>query len=86
VNQWLSPLLAPGNSSQPADAHSALMGLSQLIGEAQKYLAPVVFGVGLAITLVLWLVLLYLGGRHLLLSEHETLPTEPGNRRTFGVE
>ena len=86
LNQWVSPLLAAGNSSQPADAHSAFMGLSQLIGEAQKYLAPVLFGVGLAITLVLWLVLLYLRGRLLMLSEHEALSTEPGNRRTFGAE
>lgn len=86
LNQWVSPLLAAGNISQPADAHLALMGLSQLIGEAQKYLASVVFGVGLAITLVLWLVLLYLGGRLLLLAEHKALSTEPGNGRTFGVE
>ncbi len=73
LGKWVSPFLALGNSGQPADTYLGFMGLSQLIGGAQKYLALVIFGVGLAVTLTLWLVLRYLAGHHLMRSEPEAL-------------
>jgi hypothetical protein len=71
LGQWVSPFLAPGNSSLPAEARSAFAGLSRLIGETDQYLAPVVFGLGIMFTLVLWLLLRHQGRRLLLQNEQE---------------
>jgi hypothetical protein len=74
LGQWVSPFLATGDSSLPAEARSALAGLSRLIGETDQYLAPVIFGLGMIFTLVLWLILRY-QGRRLLQSEQERAST-----------
>jgi hypothetical protein len=74
LSQWVTPFLAPGDSSLPAEARSAFAGLSQLIGETDQYLAPAVFGLGMIFILVLWLILRY-QGRRLLESKQERAST-----------
>ena len=71
LGQWVSPFLATGDSSLPAEARSAFTGLSRLIGETDQYLAPVVFGLGIIFTLVLWLILRHQGRRLVLQNEQE---------------
>ncbi len=63
LNQWVNPFLAAGASNLPADAQAAFAGLGKLLGEVEQYLAPVMFGLGLVVTLVLWLVLRAQGQR-----------------------
>jgi len=75
LRQWVTPFLVAENSSVTAEARSAFAGLSQLIVETDQYLAPVVFGLGIIFTLVLWLVLRYQGRRLLLQSEQEKAST-----------
>jgi len=75
--QWVGPVLAAGSASLPADAHSAFAGLNQLIGETDQYLALVIFGVGLIITLVLWLIVRYQGCRLLSQAEREVTSSSP---------
>jgi hypothetical protein len=75
LGQWVSPFLALGDSSLPAEARSAFAGLSQIIGETNQYLAPVVFGLGITFTLVLWLVLRHQGRCLLLQNEQERSST-----------
>ena len=65
LRQWVGPFLAPEYAGLPPDARSAFVGLSQLLGETEQYLALVVFGLGLIITLALWLIL-QIQGRRLL--------------------
>jgi hypothetical protein len=70
LRQWVNPFLAPGAPSLPAEAQSAFAGLGQMLSETEQYLAPVVFGLGLVVTLVLWLVLKS-QGRRLLVAPSE---------------
>jgi len=77
LRQWVGPFLAPENASLPADARSAFVGLSQLVGETEQYFALVVFGLGLIITLVLWLILQYQGRRLLVHVEQEVTAAGP---------
>ena len=87
LRQWVSPFMASGNLNLPADVHSAFTGLSQLVGETEQYLAPVVFGLGLVITLALWLILQYQGRRILLHAEQQVVATTPvGLRSGLGEE
>lgn len=76
LRQWVNPFLAPGAATLPAEAQSAFAGLGQLLGETEQYLAPVVFGLGLVVTLVLWLVL-KAQGRRLLDTPPERLSAAP---------
>jgi len=71
LRQWVSPFLTSTNSSLPAEVHSAFTGLNQLVGETEQYLAPVVFGLGLMVTLVLWLILNHQGRRLIADAEQE---------------
>jgi hypothetical protein len=71
--QWVNPFLSPGAANLPAEAQSAFMGLGQLLGETKLYLAPVVFGLGTVVTLILWLVLKS-QGRRLLVTQPEKSP------------
>jgi hypothetical protein len=77
LRQWVGPFLAPENAGLSADARSAFAGLSQLLGETEQYLAFVIFGLGLIVTLVLWLILQYQGRRLLFHAEHEVNATSP---------
>jgi hypothetical protein len=63
LHQWVSPFLASGDLSLPAEARSAFAGVSELLAETSQYLAPVVFGLGMIFTLVLWLTLRHQGRR-----------------------
>lgn len=73
LHQWVNPFLVPGTANLSAEAQSAFMGLGQLLGETEQYLAPVVFGLGIVVTLILWAVLKSQGGR-LLDSQPEKSP------------
>jgi hypothetical protein len=75
--QWVGPVLAVESPSLPADARSAFTGLNQLIGETDQYLAVVVFGLGLMITLLLWLVLQVQGRRLFVPAEPEMISSSP---------
>lgn len=63
LKEWVNPFMATGAMSLPAEAQAAFAGLDRLLGKAEHFLAPVVFGVGLALTLILWLVLRAQGRR-----------------------
>ena len=63
MGKWVNPFLAAGGANLPPEAQSAFAGLGQMISEIQQYLAPIVFGLGLVVTLVLWLVLKSQGRR-----------------------
>jgi hypothetical protein len=86
LRQWVSPFLTPTNSSLPADVHSAFAGLSQLVGETEQVLAPVVFGLGLIITLALWLILQVQSRRLLINTEPEVSSTAPSGSRSVAEE
>jgi hypothetical protein len=75
LRQWVSPFLAPGNSGLSAEMQSAFVGLSQLMGETQQYLASVIFGLGLLVTLALWLILQYQSRRLLMHTEPQAIST-----------
>ena len=77
LRQWVGPFLAPENAGLPPDARSAFVGLSQLLGETEQYLALVIFGLGLIITLVLWLILQVQGRRLLVHAEQEVTAANP---------
>jgi hypothetical protein len=85
LHQWVSPFLAPGDLSLPAEARSSFAGVSQLVGETSQYLAPVVFGLGMIFTLVLWLTLRY-QVRRLLESAQGKAFTASGASRVVGEE
>jgi len=75
LRQWVSPFLTPGNSSLSAEAQSAFAGLSQLMGETEQYLASVIFGLGLLVTLALWLIVQYQGHRLRIHAEQQAVST-----------
>jgi hypothetical protein len=77
LHQWVAPFLTPGASNLPTEAHSAFGGLHQLIAETEQYLAPVVFGVGIVVTVLLWMLLRVVGSRLLSRTEHEIEATAP---------
>ncbi len=72
LRQWVNPFLAPGAANLPAEAQSAFTGLGQMLSETEQFLAPVIFGLGLVVTLILWLVLKS-QGRRLLEAQPERL-------------
>ena len=79
LHQWVAPFVPPGNTGLPAEAQAAFTGLSQFLTETEQYLALVVFGLGLLISLVLWLLVMALGHRLLLRTEQEAAATtSPG--------
>jgi hypothetical protein len=77
VSHWVTPFSAGGGANLPPEASSAFTGLHQLLGETQGYLASVVFGLGTLVTLILWLLLLSLGGRLLARAAQEVSATAP---------
>jgi len=72
LSKWVNPFLIPGPVNLPAEAQSAFTGLGQLLAEIEQYLAPVVFGLGTVLTLILWLVIRAQGRR--LLDRHPEPP------------
>jgi len=62
MNQdYLQPLLAEGQAELPSSTRAALTGLKDLIVTTSHNLAPVLFGLGGAITLILWLLVQWRG-------------------------
>ncbi len=60
--RWVSPFAGEGAAGGlPEDAQSAFMNLGKMIHEITAYLAPVIFGLGGAVTFLLWLFILVQG-------------------------
>jgi hypothetical protein len=63
MGKWVTPFLAASGANLPPEAQSAFTGLGRMLSETEQFLAPVIFGLGLSVTLVLWLVLKSQGRR-----------------------
>lgn len=74
-HQWVDPFLTPPASNLPAEAQSAFLGIGQLVLETEQYLAPAVFGLGMVVTLILWLVIKAQGHRLLDIHAERSQPT-----------
>ncbi|MGV8073629.1 MAG: DUF2760 domain-containing protein [Syntrophobacteraceae bacterium] len=61
--KWVSPFLKPGGESLPNDVRTAFASLGEFANEMRFYLAPVVFGLGVVVTMIIWLSLFLLGCR-----------------------
>jgi hypothetical protein len=61
LSHWVDPFLQSGTAGLPEDVRVGLENIARLVKEAQRYLAPVVFGLGGLVTLVLWLFLMLQG-------------------------
>jgi len=61
--QGIVPFLTAGAAELPQDLHRSLTSLEQSITPIQRFLAPVVFGLGAGLTLMLWLAVQFMGRR-----------------------
>jgi hypothetical protein len=57
VHQWLDPFVGVKAAGFPEDAQLALNNLARFIGDIERYLAPGLVGLGLVVTLILWLLI-----------------------------
>jgi hypothetical protein len=85
LHQWVSPFMSSGDLSLPVEARSAFAGVNQLLGETSQYLAPVIFGLGMIFTLVLWLIIRY-QGRRLMESVQGKASAASGASQVVGEE
>lgn len=69
--QWISALSASGAHAMPADALTALGGLTALIVQARGWLKPVISVLALAFTLLMWFFLFLAGGRQMRRTQTE---------------
>ncbi len=63
LDQWLVPFLTDRAAELPQDLHRSLTSLEQSIMQIHRFLAPVVFGLGAGLTLMLWLPVQFMGRR-----------------------
>jgi hypothetical protein len=63
VHQWLDPFVGAKAAGLPEDAQLAFNNLAQFVGDVERYLAPGLAGLGLVITLILWLLICAHGRR-----------------------
>ncbi|MDY0038770.1 MAG: DUF2760 domain-containing protein [Desulforhabdus sp.] len=61
LHLWVSPFLGAGAENLSEDLRLAFANMNQFLMEMQRYLAPVLFGMGALVTFVLWLFVLFQG-------------------------
>lgn len=62
MNQdYINPLLTDGQMVLPQPARETLTGLKEFLGEIERYIIPVLFGLGGVVTLILWLLVQWRG-------------------------
>jgi len=61
LHMWVDPFLGAGAENLSEELRAAFGNMNQFLNALQRYLAPAVFGVGAAGTLVLWLFVLFQG-------------------------
>lgn len=61
LHLWVDPFLGSGAENLSEDLRLAFTNMNQFLDEMQRYLAPVMFGLGALATLVLWLFVLFQG-------------------------
>lgn len=61
LHLWVDPFLGSGSENLSEDLRLAFANMDQFLIEMQRYIAPVVFGIGALATLVLWLFVLFQG-------------------------
>jgi hypothetical protein len=57
VHRWLDPFVGANAAGLPEDAQLAFNNLAHFVGDIERYLAPGLAGLGLVITLILWLLI-----------------------------
>lgn len=61
LHQWVDPFVQPGAANLPEDARSAFTNLNSFINQMQQYAASIIFGLGAAVTSILWLFVMLQG-------------------------
>lgn len=77
IHAWTDPLLAQGMAPPSEEVRRALEGLFIFLHEIETWLAPALFGGGAAVTLILWLFILFQGQGFARRYSAEALPTPP---------
>lgn len=77
LHLWVDPFLAAGAENLSEELRAAFGNMNQFLNELQRYLAPAVFGVGGAGTLVLWLFVLFQGRGLAKRVQRETIAEPP---------
>lgn len=61
LHKWVDPFLKVGEGGLPPDVHSAFLHLDQFLRQIEQFDIPVILGPAALITLILWLLVLFLG-------------------------
>lgn len=77
-HQWLLALGASGAHATPANAHTAVLGLSTLIAQARGAFTAVLFVLASAFTLLLWF-FIFLTGRRQIRRSGEPIVAPPAS-------
>lgn len=85
LHQWVDPFLTAAPPNLPDDIRPAFENLNKFLSEAERYLIPVVSGIGGIITLVLWLFVMF-QGRGLVNRAHKEVTVAPASAREAGRE
>ncbi len=82
INQWVDPFVGKDTADLGEDVRQAFSGLSNMLVEVERYLAPIVLGVGAAGTFLLWLFILGTGRSSINRGIREALALQPPGKES----